>query len=111
MGVDAEGDDGVGVLVGGEEPVARGVDGEVARGLAPGGFVAEAGEAAGGLVDGKHGDAVVTAVGAVDRLARRRDVDVGEGKRGGLFARLTDAWSETVGVNIDEQARRLGAAA
>ena len=53
----------------------------------------------------------MAAVGAVDRLARRRDVDVGEGKRDGLFARLTDAWSETVGVNIVEQARRLGEAA
>ncbi len=69
LGVDAEGDDGVGVLVGGEEPVARGVDGEVAGGLTPGGFVGKAGEAAGGLVDGEHGDAVVAAVGAVDEPA------------------------------------------
>ena len=38
-------------------------------------------------------------------------MDVGEGKRDGLFARLTDAWSETVGVNIVDQARRLGEAA
>ena len=52
--VDAEGDDGVGVLVGGQEPGAGGVDGEVARGLALGGLVAKAGEAAGGLVDGEH---------------------------------------------------------
>ena len=28
LGVDAEGDDGAGVLVGGEEPGSRGVDGE-----------------------------------------------------------------------------------
>ena len=55
--------------VGGQEPSTGGVDGEVAGSLALGGFVAQAGQAAGGLVDREHGDAVVAAVGAVDELA------------------------------------------
>ena len=37
-------------------------------------------------------------------------MNCGNGHPRELFARLIDAWSETVGVNIVEQARRLGEA-
>ena len=43
-------------------------------------------------------------------VTRVNGTQVGNGHPGELFARLIDAWSETVGVNIIEQARRLGEA-
>lgn len=44
-------------------------------------------------------------------VTRVNGAQVGTGHPGDLFARLIDAWGETVGVNILEQARRLGEAA
>ena len=43
-------------------------------------------------------------------VTRVNGTEVGDGQPGELFARLIDAWSETVGVNIIDQARRLGEA-
>jgi branched-chain amino acid aminotransferase len=43
-------------------------------------------------------------------VTRVNGTQVGTGHPGELFARLIDAWSETVGVNIIDQARRLGEA-
>ena len=43
-------------------------------------------------------------------VTRVNGAEVGDGQPGELFARLIDAWSEQVGVNIIEQARRLGEA-
>ena len=43
-------------------------------------------------------------------VTRVNGTEVGDGQPGELFARLIDAWSEQVGVNIIDQARRLGEA-
>jgi len=57
------------LLVGSEQELAGGVDAEVARGGAPGGLVAKRGQLTVLLVDPEHGDAVVAAVRAVEKLA------------------------------------------
>ena len=43
-------------------------------------------------------------------VTRVNGTQVGTGHPGDLFARLIDAWSETVGLNIVEQARSLALA-
>lgn len=65
--------------MGAEEPLAGGVDLEVAGGLAAAGGVLEEGERAGGGVAGVDHDGVVATVGAVDELAARVDLDLGGG--------------------------------
>src|SRR5581483_11295404 len=78
-GVEAEdGDDG-GVLAGGKEEMAGGVDLEVARGFAAGGDVLQEGGASSLFVAGEDSDAVVAAVGAVNPFARGMDGDFGGG--------------------------------
>ena len=57
--------------------MAGGVDAEVARDFAPGGLVAKCGQLAGLFVNPEDGDAVVAAVGAVQKLAARVDEHLG----------------------------------
>ena len=75
--IDAEDHDVVAVLVGDQQEVAAGIDGEVARPVAAGGFVAQRGEAARGGIDGEDGEAVVPTVRAVEEAPVRREVYVG----------------------------------
>ena len=75
--IDAEYGHVVGLLVGGEQELAGGVDAEVARGGSPGGLVAKRGQLAVLLVDPEHGDAVVAAVRAVEKLAAWVNEDLG----------------------------------
>ena len=57
------------MLVGSEQELAGGVDAEVARSGAPGGLVAKRGQLTVLLVDPEHGDAVVAAVRAIEKLS------------------------------------------
>src|SRR5580698_5184132 len=75
--VDAEDNDGIGVLVFGEKELASGVDGEVARLLAAGGVVAGAFEFARRWIDGEHGDGIVAAIGGKEPFARWMESDFG----------------------------------
>jgi hypothetical protein len=75
------------VLVGGEEVVARGIDGEIAGSFAQGGLVLDKGESAGGVVDGVDGDAIVAAVPGVEKSASRVNGDLGGGVEVGEFIR------------------------
>ena len=77
--VDREDEDVVAVLVRGQEEFARGVLGEVARGLAPGFGLACSRDHPGTLVDGEYRDAVVAAVGGVEELPRGMNLNVGRG--------------------------------
>src|SRR5258706_2925145 len=61
--VDAENNDGIGVLVFGEEEAAGGIDREVTRFFAAGGVIARAFEFASCGIDGEHGDRIVAAIG------------------------------------------------
>ena len=67
--IDAEYGHIVGLLVGSEQEMAGGIDAKVARGGASGGLVAKRGQLPVLLVDPEHGDAVVAAVRAVEKLA------------------------------------------
>ena len=69
--------DGVGILIGGEEEVARRVYAKVTGDFALSGFCRHEGEFASRLVNGKEGDAVVTAIGAIEKLARRMHLYLG----------------------------------
>ena len=75
--IEAKGDDGVAVLVGGQEEVPGRIEGEVPGCFPPCGFVPQRGEPAAPLVNGEDGDAVVTAVGAVNESAGGVNVDIG----------------------------------
>lgn len=75
--VDAENAEGVGILVRAEEPGAVGREGEVARDRAAGGDVFDEGEFAGGGVAGEDREAVVAAVGGVDKAVVGMDPDFG----------------------------------
>jgi len=77
--IDAEGDDVVGELVGGEDVACRGIEGEVAGGVAARGCMADWGEFTCLLVDAECGDAVVAAVGSVEEFAGGVDADFGGG--------------------------------
>ena len=74
--IDLEDGEGVGILVGGDEEFAGGIDVEVARGFAAGAFVFDVGEFAVGS-DGEGGDGVVAAVGAVNEFAGGMNEDLG----------------------------------
>src|SRR5690606_37557056 len=78
-GVEREGADGVGFLVGAEQPSAAGGDGEVAGNFAAAGGDVDEVERAGGAVAAVDGDGVVAAVRGVDEAAVRMDVDLGGG--------------------------------
>ena len=65
------------VLILREEPGARGVEGEVARGFAEGGVMVNQREFSRGRVDGIGDDGVVAAVGAVEEFATGVDLDLG----------------------------------
>src|SRR6185437_12393115 len=83
LGVDAENDDVVGVLVGSQKPAAGWVDPEPAGSAALRAGVVDQSEPAGLPVDPEDGDAVgAAAVGDVEELARRMNHDLG----GGLVA-------------------------
>src|SRR5467141_1651793 len=77
--IDAESDDGIGVLVFGEEELPSGVDGEVARFFAAGGVVAGAFEFASCWIDGEYGDGIVAPIGGKEPFARRMEGDFGGG--------------------------------
>ena len=76
FGIDAENDHVARVLVGGQQVATAGIEGEVPRRLAKRGLVAQAAKFARFRIDGKDGDAVVTAVRAVKKAARRMDLDL-----------------------------------
>jgi hypothetical protein len=67
--IDAEYGHIVGLLVGSKEKLPGGVDAEVSRSRSPGRLVAKRGQLPVLLVDPEHGDAVVAAVRAVEKLA------------------------------------------
>ena len=75
--VDAENDDIVRVLIGREEKASRWIDAEAARHFAAGRLILHDCEFAAFRVDGKHGDAVVTAIGAINESARGMHFDLG----------------------------------
>jgi len=75
--VDCEDDDVVGVPVGGDEVVARGVDAEVAGPDDAFGGTLNESEPTGCRVDREDDDAIVTAVGGVEELAGFMDEDFG----------------------------------
>ncbi len=78
--VDAEEDEGVGVLVGEDHEMAGGVAAEVAGGFAEGVLIADEGELSGGLVDGVEGEVVGgEAVGGVEEFSGGVDLDFGGG--------------------------------
>ena len=60
--INAENDDTARGLVLGQQPFARGIDAEVARGFASSGLVLQARELARFRLDGKNGDTVVAAI-------------------------------------------------
>ena len=67
--IDFEDDHRATVLIGGQEVGSRWIDAEIARGLAPGGLVAGGGQQSRDGVDREDRDAVVPAVGAIEKLA------------------------------------------
>ncbi len=75
--VDAEDDDVVGLLIGGEEEIAGGIEGKISWGFALRGEVAGGSEGSFGGVDGEDGDAVAAAIGSVEKFAGRVDDDFG----------------------------------
>jgi len=85
--VDAENNDGIGVLVFGEEEVACGIDGEVAGFLTASGEVACWSESSLLRIDGEHGDGIVAAIGGKEPFARRM-----EGDFGGVVAAFVVGW-------------------
>src|SRR5450432_731120 len=77
FGVDGEGYDVPGFLVGYEEAGAGGVDLEVTGGLALGGDVLDRGQLARFRIYGEDCDAVMAAIGGVDEFAIGEDFDFG----------------------------------
>src|ERR1700732_4327273 len=76
-GIDAEDDNIVGLLIGGEEEFAGGVDGEVARGFSHGRVFIFQVESAFRGIDGKGGDGIDTgAVGGVKKSSGRMHGDL-----------------------------------
>src|SRR5882762_109885 len=75
--VDAEDDDGIGILIFRKKEAAGGIDGEVARFFAAGGVIAGAFEFASRWIDGEHGDGIVAAIGGKEPFARRMRDDFG----------------------------------
>src|SRR5258708_12740481 len=75
--VDAEDDDGIGILIFRKKEAAGGIDGEVARFFAAGGGVAGAFEFASCWIDGKHGDRIVAPIGGQQQVARRMEDNFG----------------------------------
>ena len=67
----------VGVLVGGEQKSPRRVDTEITGSLSTGWFVLDESELAELFVDGEHGNAVVTSIGAVNEFAVGMDTNFG----------------------------------
>ena len=82
-GVHAEEHDGVGILVGGEEVAAGGVEREIARRFALSGYVLDQGERALGGVDRKHGDVVGASIGSVEKPRRAVYLKLGRGTGSG----------------------------
>lgn len=62
-------------MIGDEKEGAIGGDFHAAGVITTGGFVTDGGEFSSGVVDGKYGDAVVAAVGEVDKAACGVDED------------------------------------
>src|SRR3990172_3863823 len=69
LGIDAEDNDAVGILVRGDEVRSRRIDGESARSLAPGRYVLEEPQSAFGFVDGEDGDGVVSTIRGIEEPA------------------------------------------
>src|SRR5882762_8579516 len=85
--VDAEDDNGIGILIFRKKEAAGGIDGEVARFFAAGGVIAGAFEFACRWIDGEHGDGIVAAIGGKEPFARRM-----EGDFGGVVAAFVVGW-------------------
>src|SRR5271157_2520638 len=77
--VHAEEHDGVGILVGGEEVAAGGVQREIARRFALSGYVLHRRERALGGVDGEHGEVVGASIGSVEKPCRAVYLKLGSG--------------------------------
>src|SRR5215475_12782849 len=75
--IDSEFDDVVGVLILGKEEFAGGIDCEVARFLAAGGYDFYLHESAVFLVDAVHGERIVAAIGGVEEFAAGVQFDFG----------------------------------
>ena len=75
--INPKNDDVVRILVGGEQKSPRRIDTEIAGSLSTGWFVLDKGKLTGFLVDGEHGNAVVTTVRAINKLACGMDTNFG----------------------------------
>ncbi len=78
----------VGALIAGIEKVPGGIETEAARIIPARPFLAEKSERARLLIHGEEGDAVVQAIGHVDKPAIGREGDLGGEIAAGEFSRL-----------------------
>lgn len=81
--INAEDDDAIGILISGEEPLAGGIEREIARSAAEGGDALDFGEQAGAAMDGEDGDAIVAAIGSVEKFSGGSESDLRRGALAG----------------------------